>query len=154
MKYFYKISSIVATVALVMGLSFSASFAQNMQTQQSQSQSNTLKGKVVSSQSNQAVSNATVKILQPKNNKNNNTYQNRTKQDTTNQYNANNENNTNKNQSAMKTVKTDQNGHFKIKNVPSGTYMIKVKADGYQTWTKQKTIKKDASLNIKLKQSR
>jgi hypothetical protein len=180
MKYLYKISSIIATAALVMGLSFSASFAQqNNQTQQSQSQSqsNTLQGKVVNSQSNKAVSNAKVMILKANNNGSQNNKMNQdttnqynannsqrdssnqynannSRQDTSNQYNANNQNNNmNGNQSAQMSATTNQKGHFKIQNLPSGTYTIKVKADGYQTWKKQATVKKNGFITVKLKKS-
>ncbi len=132
MKHLYKISSIIATIALVIGLNFSASFAQDtgnyQDTSSYQDTTNannysqyTLSGKVVSSQS-QAVANANVTLM--KANKGN-SYQNNTMQsdttdtamDTTNNY-----NNSGMNSRRPMTATTDQNGNFKLQNIPSGTY--------------------------------
>jgi hypothetical protein len=137
MKHLYNISSIIATVVLVMGLSFSASFAQDTSNYQdtssyqdtanaNNSSQYTLSGKVVSSQS-QAVANANVTLM--KGNKGN-SYQNNTMRsdttdttmgttamDTTNNY-----NNSGMNSRRPMTATTDQNGNFKLQNIPSGTY--------------------------------
>lgn len=52
------------------------------------------------------------------------------------------------------TATTGKDGKFKIQNVPSGTYTVTVKADGYKTWTKQVTVTSDSNLTIKLKPSK
>lgn len=52
-----------------------------------------------------------------------------------------------------KTVITDVNGKFKIKNISSGTYTHKVEADGYKTLEQQVTITEDKSIIITLETS-
>src|SRR5699024_10836125 len=99
MKYLSKISSIVVMAALVVGLSFSASMAQSNYNKKESSQKNTLKGKVVNSQSSEAVANAKVIVT-----KGNQATKGRMQNDTTNtQMN---------NQQSPFTTTTDQNGSF------------------------------------------
>lgn len=52
------------------------------------------------------------------------------------------------------TVTTNTNGKFKIENISKGTYMVKVKADGFKTSKKQVAITKDKSITVTLKSSR
>lgn len=145
MEYLYKISSNVAALALVVGLSFSTSMAQSTSSKTASSQRNTLKGKVVNSQSGQAVANAKVIAIKYTQTKRGNA-----KNDTTKNTYANTD--MSDNQSPFTTT-TDKNGTFKIKKIPSGSYTLKVKGDGYQTWKKQIAINNDASLTIKLEAS-
>lgn len=132
MKYLTKISSITATLALIFGLSFSASYANNGNHNQANSKKYTLQGKVVSSQSNQAVQGAKVLIFKNKNMDGSSM---------------------SKNQPFKKTT-TNSNGKFKITGIPSGSYTIKVKADAYKTWKKQTQITKDGYLTIKIESSK
>lgn len=52
--------------------------------------------------------------------------------------------------SDLNTV-TDANGQFTLENLEAGTYTIKIKANGYQTWTKDVMINADKEIKIKLK---
>jgi uncharacterized membrane protein len=153
MKYLYKISSIAAAMALIFGLSFSASFAQNYNTnnQTSNSKQHTLKGKVVSSQGNKKVSNAKVMIL--KSTQMNKQQTNTNMKTDTSTTAGSNYKRTSGSQTPLKSATTGKDGSFKIKNVPGGTYTIKVKANGYQTWTKQVSVNKNKSVTVKLKSS-
>lgn len=49
------------------------------------------------------------------------------------------------------TTLTDAEGKFTIESLAAGTYTIKVKLDGYQTWEKEVAVKADKKLEIKLK---
>jgi hypothetical protein len=147
--------SIGAFFALILGFTFSASYAQSNSnnSKMQSSKQYTLKGKVVSSQTGQAVANAKVMLL-----KNNNKYQmnnmknndmNNQKNDTTKTQYNNNTGMTGMN-SQMKAT-TDQDGSFKISNIPAGTYWLKVKSNNHKTWKKKVTIKKNGYRTIKLK---
>jgi hypothetical protein len=173
MKYLYKISSITAIAALIAAFSFSVSFAQDTSSYQDTTNTNssgqyTLSGKVVSPQS-QAVANATVTLMKGNNGS---AYQNNTMQgdttdttqidttqtdttdttmNTTSNYNSSGMSGRNSGQPM--TATTDQNGRYNIQNIPSGTYTLMVKADGYQNWKQQVTISKNGSRTITLKKS-
>jgi hypothetical protein len=216
MKYLKYISSIGALFALVLGLTFSASFAQvnnnNNNNMQNRMHNNPhgktfmLQGKVVGSQSGQAVSNAKVMLMKKnsssyQNSNNamrndtsdttNNSYQNNNNamgnDTTTNMYQGNQRNqtmrsdsdttnysyqnnqamgndtstmNNNSNQSAYQsnpgnnmTATTGQDGTFKLKNIPAGTYTLKVTDNNYKTWKQQVTIKQDGYRTIHLNKS-
>jgi hypothetical protein len=167
MKYLYKISSITAIAALIAAFSFSVSFAQDTMNTNNAGQY-TLSGKVVSSQS-QPVANATVKLVKGNNGS---AYQNNTMQgdttdttqidttqtDTTDTTMNTTSNYANSGMSGMNsgqpmTATTSQNGRYNIQNIPSGTYTLMVKADGYQNWKHQVTISKNGSRTITLKKS-
>ncbi|MBN2733044.1 MAG: carboxypeptidase-like regulatory domain-containing protein [Balneolaceae bacterium] len=45
---------------------------------------------------------------------------------------------------------TDQEGKFKLENLPAGDHTLKVTLDGYQPWEKNITLDQDAELEIKL----
>jgi protocatechuate 3,4-dioxygenase beta subunit len=145
MKSLYKISSIAAIIAFVAAFSFSTSFAQDSSNYTSSSKQLTLSGKVVSSQG-QAVANAKVMVM--KANESGNMSQSDTTDTSQTGY-----NNSGMNSNSSMTATTDQDGKFTVKNIPSGTYTLKVKADGYQTWKQQVTITKNASRTIKLQKS-
>ncbi len=46
---------------------------------------------------------------------------------------------------------TDAEGSFTLENLESGTYTIKVKLDGYQTWEQEVEVNADKEIKIKLK---
>jgi len=44
---------------------------------------------------------------------------------------------------------TDETGHFRIINVPTGTYIVKAQAMGYRSETKEITIERDKTIEVK-----
>lgn len=130
MKSLSKITKAVATLALIAGVSFSTSYAQttNKTTNQTEQQAETytLSGTVTNAQG-QAISNAQVTVI-------------------SNSMMAGN--------SSSVIATTNKSGQFKLKNVASGSYTVKVKADGYQTAKKQVKVTKDKTLTITLKSSK
>lgn len=48
------------------------------------------------------------------------------------------------------SVVSDEEGTFKLENLPAGEHTIQVKLEGYQNWEKSLTLDKDAQLKIKL----
>lgn len=133
MRHLYKVSTIVATLALIAGLSFSSSYAQAthqaMKDSTQAAKTYTVSGKVVNAQ-NHAVADAKITILSGSV-----TLQAKSSS------------------SDSKIAKTDKKGQFKVENVSSGTYTVKVKASGYKTAREQVTITENKSLTIKLEPS-
>ncbi len=46
---------------------------------------------------------------------------------------------------------TDEEGMFTLENLQAGTYTLKVKLDGYQTWEKDIQVAADQELEIRLR---
>ena len=194
MKYLKKISSVSALLTLILGLTFTLSYAQ---TNSADSSTYWLKGKVVNANTNKGVAHATITLL-------NNTPQEASMQsdttdtttygnmdttmhsdtmdttmpgdttdttmrsdstdstmrsdtmDTNNMQSGSSyhsssnmaESGTNLNVFTM--IKTNRKGKFKLKNIPSGTYTLKITHNNFDPWEQQVTIHSNGYRTIKL----
>lgn len=124
MKSLSKITKAVATLALIAGVSFSTSYAQTTNKTTNQTEQ-TAKAYTLSG----TVTNAQGQAIA-------------------------NAQVTLVSDSGSMVATTNKSGQFALKNVASGTYTIKVKADGYKASKQQVKVTKDKAVTITLESSK